>query len=209
VSSGQWAVANQSAIRNQQSAFGKMDIREFLTRGTIWVSIVGYTLGSVVFALSRGRAPSSRGRAQWESAVRVVWTVACASLIAHFICAFEFYHGWSHAAAYRDTARQTEELFGLNWGGGLFINYALLIAWIVDIGWWWRGGLDSYRKRPWPLVALWHGLLIFIIFNATVVFGDGIVRWIGLAICLLLVLTWLRIVRHGLLRSASHEKYVD
>ena len=34
-------------------------------------------------------------------------------------------------------------------------------------------------------------LLIFIIFNATVVFGDGMVRWVGLAICLLLTLTWL------------------
>ena len=168
-----------------------MDTGEFLTRGTIWVSIVGYVVGSVVFALS----PLSRRRAQWDSAARVVWSVACASLIAHFISAFQFYHGWSHAAAYRDTARQTEEVFGFNWGGGLFINYALLIAWIVDLAWWWRSGLDSYRKRPWPLVALWHGLLIFIIFNATVVFGDGMVRWVGLAICLLLTLTWLRIVR--------------
>lgn len=168
-----------------------MGIGEFLTRGTIWFSIVGYTLGSVIFALFS----SPQRRAQWDSAARVVWTVACASLIAHFISAFQFYHGWSHQAAYRDTARQTEELFGLNWGGGLYINYALLIAWIADVGWWWRAGLDSYPKRPWPLVALWHGFLIFIIFNATVVFGDGIVRWLGVTICLLLTLTWLHIVR--------------
>jgi len=168
---------------------------EFLTRGTIWVSMVCYAVGSVIFALSRGRAASSSGRERWDSAARVVWTVACTSLVAHFVSAFQFYHGWSHEAAYRDTSRQTEELFGLNWGGGLFINYALLIAWMVDIAWWWRSGLDSYRKRPCPLVALWHGFLIFIIFNATVVFGDGIVRWVGFAICLLLTLTWLRIVR--------------
>lgn len=163
---------------------------EFLTRLTIWLSIVGYAVGTVIFALSRGRATSSRGTAQWDSAARVVWTLACAGLIAHFISAFQFYHGWSHATAYRDTARQTEEVFGFNWGGGLFINYALLIAWMLDIGWWWRNGLDSYRKRPWPVVALWHGFFIFIIFNATVVFGDGIVRWVGLAICLLLTLAW-------------------
>jgi hypothetical protein len=164
---------------------------EFLTRATIWVSIVGYTLGSVIFALS----PSPRRRAHRDAAARVVWTVACASLVAHFVSAFQFYHGWSHAAAYADTARQTEEVFGFNWGGGLFINYALLIAWIVDVGWWWRTGLNSYCKRPWLKVALWHGLLIFIIFNATVVFGDGMVRWVGLAICLLLTITWLRIGR--------------
>ncbi|MGH9968955.1 MAG: hypothetical protein ACREBG_14300, partial [Pyrinomonadaceae bacterium] len=132
---GSW----QSAASNWQSAvrkceIGRMDVGEFLTHGTIWVSIVGYAVGSVVFALSRRRA-------QWDSAARVVWTVACASLFAHFISAFQFYHGWSHAAAYGDTARQTEEVFGLHWGGGLFINYALLIAWIVDIAWWWRSGL--------------------------------------------------------------------
>jgi len=163
---------------------------EFLTRGTIWISIVGYALGSVIFAWST----SFRSRAQAERAARVIWTIACASLIAHFISAFQFYHDWSHTAAYRDTARQTQELFGLNWGGGLFINYSLLTGWMLDIGWWWRDGLDSYRKRPWPLVAAWHGFFIFISFNATVVFGNGIVRWVGMSLCVLLTLAWWRIV---------------
>ena len=164
---------------------------EFLTRGTIWVSIAGYAIGSVIYAM----AYASRRSAVWISASRVIWTIACASLIAHFISAFQFYHGWSHAAAYADTARQTREAFGLNWGGGVFINYALLIGWMLDIAWWWRGGLDSYRKRPLPVVVAWHGFLIFIIFNATVVFGDGIVRWVGLGICLVLIIAWVRIIR--------------
>ena len=173
-----------------------MDTGEFLTRSTVWVSIVGYAVGSVFFALSSSARRSEHLEStQWDSAARIVWSVACASLIAHLISAFHFYHGWSHQAAYADTARQTQELFGLNWGGGLFINYALLLAWIVDIAWWWQSGLDSYCKRPWPLVIAWHGFLIFIIFNATVVFGGGMVRWLGLAICLLLALTWLYIVR--------------
>ena len=166
-------------------------MREFLTRGTIWVSIAGYAIGSVIFAMSS----SSGKRATWDPATRAIWTIACASMIVHFITAFHFYHGWSHAAAYADTARQTREVFGLNWGGGVFINYALLIVWMVDIAWWWRSGLDSYRKRPLTLVAIWHGFLIFIIFNATVVFGDGIVRWIGAGVCLTLILTWVRIIR--------------
>lgn len=160
-----------------------MEMGEFLTRGTIWASIAGYAIGSGIFAFSRRRA-------QWDYAARLVWTVACASLIAHFITAFHFYHGWSHAAAYRDTARQTKESFGFNWGGGLFINYGLLCAWILDLIWWWRAGLASYRRRPWPVVAAWHGFLIFIIFNATVVFGDGIVRSVGLVVCLSLALIW-------------------
>lgn len=166
-------------------------MKGFLTLGTIWISIASYATGSVIFA----RCSSSRRSATCDSVARVIWTIACASLIAHFISAFEFYHGWSHAAAYADTARQTREAFGINWGGGLFINYALMIAWMVDIAWWWHSGLDSYRKRPLPLVVAWHGFLIFVIFNATVVFGDGIVRWMGLGICLVLILTWVRIIR--------------
>ena len=171
-----------------------MDIGELLTRGTIWVSIAGYAIGSVIYAMSY----SSRRSATWFSASRVIWSIACAGLIAHFISAFQFYHGWSHAAAYADTARQTREAFGLNWGGGVFFNYALLIAWITDLAWWWRSGLDSYRKRSLPLVVAWHGFLIFIIFNATVVFGDGIVRWIGLGICLVLILAWVSIAASDL-----------
>ena len=171
-----------------------MDFGEILTRGTIWFSIAGYAIGSVIFAMSS----SSRRSATWDSATRVLWTIACAILIAHFITAFQFYHGWSHAAAYADTARQTREAFGLNWGGGVFINYALLILWMLDIAWWWRSGLESYRRRPFFLVAGWHGFLIFIIFNATVVFGDGVVRWIGLAICLVLTLAWIPIASRDL-----------
>lgn len=171
-----------------------MGAGEFLTRSTIWITIAAYTIGCASFAL-----PGRKSR--WDAAARVAWTTGCASLIAHIICAFQFYHGWSHESAYRDTARQTEEVFGLNWGGGLFINYVLLIAWVVDIAWWWLSGLDSYRSRPWPLVAVWHGFIVFIIFNATVVFADGIVRWVGLCICASLCFAWFLIARQWSTRT--------
>lgn len=164
---------------------------EFLTRGTIWTTIVAYALGSAAFALA-GRSSQwhSAGRSRWYARARVAWTVAVISLITHFIFAFQFYHDWSHDSAYRDTARQTADVVGLNWGGGLYINYALLAIWMADVACWWLAGLNSYRARPWPLTIIWHGLLIVIIFNATVVFADGIVRWLGLAICICLFLTW-------------------
>ena len=168
-----------------------METGEFLTRLTIWITIVAYAVGSVLFAVSRGRP-------RWDSATRVVWTIAVVSLIAHFICAYQFYHHWSHTSAYLDTARQTDEVIGLNWGGGLFINYAFLLIWIVDITSWWRRGLNSYRTRPWPVITLWHAFLIFILFNATVVFKDGMVRWIGLPICLILLLAWIVIAKQRL-----------
>jgi hypothetical protein len=117
------------------------------------------------------------------------------SLIAHVACAYQFYHNWSHAAAYRETARQTAEVTGLDWGGGLFINYALIIGWVIDVALWRLRGLDAYRKRPrWPAAA-WQGFLFFMIFNATVVFKTGPLRWIGLGLCLWLAFLWLSVNR--------------
>lgn len=163
-----------------------MSSGEFLTRSTIWVSILSYAIGAIVFAMSRGRSGFDR----WA---RLAWTIGCAALIVHFICAFNFYHAWSHESAYVDTARQTAEVMRVNWGGGLFINYAVALLWIADVSWWWVAGLGSYRRRPWLLTLIWHSFLIFIIFNATVVFKEGLTRWVGLLVCVSLVLSWVLI----------------
>ena len=170
-----------------------MSSGEFLTRGTIWVAIVSYTIGSIVFSIARGRINFDR----WA---RLAWTAGCAALVAHFICAFNFYHAWSHESAYVETARQTAAVIKINWGGGLFINYAVALLWITDVAWWWIAGVNSYRRRPWSLTLIWHGFLIFIIFNATVVFKDGVTRWIGLLVSLTLILSW-----YSINRQRSHE----
>ena len=161
---------------------------EFFTRFTIWVTLAGYFIGAVVFGLSRQRR-------NWARAARLVWTIACISLLAHVACAFHFYHGWSHMAAYQQTARQTAEVVGLNWGGGVYINYALAVGWVIDCIWWWLDS-DGYRRRPRLLAAIWQAFLIFIIFNATVVFETGPLRWLGLTMCAALGILWLYSSRH-------------
>ena len=165
-----------------------MSSGEFLTRSTIWISIATYVIGCVVFATARRQPDGDR----WA---RLAWTTGCAALLAHFMSGFEFYHAWSHQSAYVDTARRTAEVFAVNWGGGLFINYGVAILWIADVAWWWFAGLSAYRRRPWLITLLWHGFLLFIIFNATVVFKDGLTRWIGLLVCLTLGLSWFFVSR--------------
>jgi hypothetical protein len=152
-----------------------MNTGELLTRITIWASIVAYISSVVIFVSSRGRT--------WNVAARVAYTGACLSLLVHVCLAFQFYHGWSQVAAYRDTARQTNEVVGINWGGGLYINYLVLVLWSLDVLCWWLGGLESYRRRSGLLTVAWHSFLIFIIFNATIVFGHGAARWAGLMVC--------------------------
>jgi hypothetical protein len=155
---------------------------EFFTRFTIWFTLAFYSIGFALWALSRRRH-------RWERAARLVWTIACLSLLAHAACAFHFYHEWSHDAAYRETARQTAEVVGLNWGGGLYINYALMAGWVADVAWWWRG-LAAHRRRSTALVVVWQGFLMFIFFNSTVVFKTGPLRFLGLFLCFGLCLLW-------------------
>ena len=169
---------------------------ELLTKITIWLAVAGYAAGSVGFAISRGRVA-------WDAAARLAWTVACAALLAHVACAFQVFHGWSHGAAYFDTARQTNEVFGLDWGGGLYINYALMTGWVFDVAYWWLRGLDAYRRRRRALTAVWHGFLLFIFFNATVVFKSGPARWVGLGVCLCICVAWWQAARERLTRRAG------
>ena len=174
-----------------------MDGGEILTSVTIWITFIAYAAGASLFALSRNR----------DRTARLLWTIASVSLLAHIASAFHFYHHWSHSAAYRDTARQTYEMFGINWGAGVYLNYALLVFWLVDVGWWWRGGLDKYRRRSWLLVVAWHGLLLFMFFNATVVFGTGLIRWVGLVMCLGLCLAWWIAWRRSHERGKAGNRY--
>ena len=159
-----------------------MNRGELLTRLTVWLALCGYALGATMLL-------AARGRAHWPARARWAWTFGCAFFLAHVGCAFAFFHGWSHTAAYRETARQTAELTGLHWGGGLFLNYIFALAWIADTMWWWLAPANFARRPPW-LTAAWQGFLFFMVFNGTVVFGNGPVRWFGAAICAGLATLW-------------------
>jgi hypothetical protein len=159
-----------------------MNRNELLTKIWIWISLAGYALSAITFLLSRGRQ-------SWDKLARLAYTFAFIMLIIHVGFAFHLYHHWSQDSVYRETARQTAEVFGLNWGGGMYVNYAFMTLWLIDMIWWWRG-LETYRQRPKWLAGAWQTFLIFIIFNATFVFATGIVRWLGLGLCLTLCCLW-------------------
>src|SRR5437867_232780 len=107
-----------------------MSLGELLTRATVWVALTLYATGEMVRL-------SARERPRWETVARWLWTGGCLAYLAHAAAAFEFFHAWSHAAAYADTARQTEAKFGLHWGGGLWFNYFFTGIWLADVLWWW------------------------------------------------------------------------
>jgi hypothetical protein len=120
---------------------------------------------------------------------RIVWTAGLLLSAVHIAAAFAFHHNWSHENAWEDTARQTAELFGFYWGGGLYFNYLFAVVWTIDVGWLWLDR-DSYLSRPRFVAVAIHSFLAFMFFNGTVVFGSGWTRWSGIAATIGLVLLW-------------------
>jgi hypothetical protein len=173
---------------------------EILTRWTIRLALVCY---AAFWALP----PRS---VRWWKWSRAAWTLGCVLFVVHVACAFHFYYAWSHAAAWKNTAEQTEALLGVAVGDGVYFSYLFLILWVADVCWIWRqpdpfglppggspatsasagasGMPPSEIRRFWPLwrIAV-HLFMAFIAVNGAIVFEAGLTRWAGLAAVLALL----------------------
>jgi hypothetical protein len=154
-----------------------MEIGMLLTRATAMVAFLLYVLAFV-----------PRYRHAWS---RVWWSAGAAVFLAHVIYAFHYVHHWSHEDAYAATARRTYELAGLDWGGGVYFNYVFTALWMADAVWWWVSP-ESHEKRARAVTYALHGLMLFMWFNGTVVFGGEFARWVGVVGFVVMVVWWVR-----------------
>ena len=138
------------------------------------------------YAITLLLAARQQPRGKPSPAVAGFWTAGLLGLAVHVACAFHFLHHWSHAAAMKHTAQRTAEVTGWDWPGGLYINYAFLLFWGVDAVRVWREALGRtpVASRVWRLVV--HGVFLFMMFNATVVFGP----WHWTAASVVFVALW-------------------
>lgn len=125
---------------------------------------------------------------------RVLWTAGCLLYLIHVVCAFAFFHDWSHNRAYAHTAAQTREIVGWDWGGGLYFNYLFTVVWIADVVRQWIR-IDNRRIGSSRLLDFAvQSFLAFMVLNATVVFGPPFWKWIGAGIGLTTgLLLWFRL----------------
>jgi hypothetical protein len=141
----------------------------YVSPWTLWTARISFVLYVLALALRLTRR---------DRPARFVWSTAFAAFVWHMISAFQFEHHWSHADAYESTARKTAALTGLDWGGGLYANYAMAFVWLIDVHWW-LVHPSCYLKRPAVIEGMVQGFLAFLWFNATVVFGHGPIQPIG------------------------------
>jgi hypothetical protein len=132
-----------------------------------------------------------RARRNRDRAARAIWTAGAVLLAAHTLAAFHVVHLWSHEAAAAETARQTAALTGIDWGGGIFVNYAFLAVWAADAGWWWAAPV-SYRNRSRTIDTALFLFFVFMFVNGAIVFADGAMRLLGAAAVTVVLWSWYR-----------------
>jgi hypothetical protein len=149
-----------------------------LIRLTIWAALIAYTAGE----WGRVRTPP----APWA---RVVWTAGALLYVSHVSAAFSFAYQWSHAVAYAHTAAQTADIVGLDWGGGIWVNYAFTLVWVMEAIWWWTSPL-RYLARPRGVELAVRAVFLFMIVNGAFVFVAGPAKWMGVVIVAALCAIW-------------------
>jgi hypothetical protein len=129
---------------------------------TAAVAMLGWGWGSI--ELLRG-----------TTARRWVWIYAALLMFNHVASAFHFGHRWSHTEALEHT-RLTAGV-----AEGLYVNYAFVACWLAD-ALWLVIHAASYDARPKWCNWLLHGFLVFISFNATIIYGTWPAKVLGLLI---------------------------
>jgi len=155
---------------------------DVVIRVSIWLSLGAWGLAE----WWRARDPKAAVDA---AGARFAWTLGAGFALLHVLAAFHVHHGWSHAAAVAETARQTEEALGLRVGAGVYANYAFLVVWIADAFWWWLSPA-SFDDRPRALDAAIRLFLLFMFVSGAIVFPQGLVRIAGVAIVAALAAAW-------------------
>lgn len=143
----------------------------------IWLSLIAFAAGEL--AKSRHLAGA--------------WSISATGAIllaGHIVLAMAVRHGWSHASALEATAQQTNEMFGLNWAGGVYVNYVFAVVWIAEL-FVWRQWPEGYASRPdWIRWSL-RGFYFVILVSAAVIFASDWRRLMGAALVAVVLASWI------------------
>ena len=150
----------------------------FALYASIWIALAAFVAGEA--GKRRGTIP------RWAWPVWVAGTLLC---VLHIVIALGHYHHWNHDSAVTETARQTAAVYGLTWGGGVYVNYLFVAVWLAEV-WYWRARPAEYFARSPVVVWGVRAFFFIIIVNAAVVFAAPRARVAGVAMTVALLLIW-------------------
>lgn len=133
---------------------------------TIWIALALFVAGEL--------------RRPWLFLIGSV----CAAI--HLVWAMSAAYGWDHTAAAAATAAQTNAVFGINWRGGLYVNYLFVGIWIADA----LARIAVPARRSRALVWTLRTFYFVIIVNGAVIFARPERRWLGVVACGALIVAW-------------------
>lgn len=145
---------------------------DFWTRQTARVAVLYWAIASALL-IAVGRTSSAR----W------FWSLGCVAYLIHVATAFTHVHHWSHSAAFA----HVEEVSGF--GPGIFVSYAFSLVWFGDVLTWWCWPAVYYQRNKIAQGTIYGGMA-FVVFNGTVVYETGFIRWAGLGLFTLLGFLW-------------------
>jgi hypothetical protein len=148
------------------------DPGDFLIRATVRVALAFYLVAvAVMLRMSTGEWTAREGKGR---VARRCWSLGCAAYLVHVGVAFHYAHDWSHDRA----VRHVQDVSGV--GEGLYASYLFTLLWTADVLFWWLRPV-AYAGRSHWIDRLLYGFMAFMVFNATVVFEAGFIRWAGVA----------------------------
>ena len=154
---------------------------------TIWISLVFYASAVAVSFL----VLDDRKR---QKTYRILWRLGCIFALSHVLFAFHFVHHWDHQAAVKHTLIETERVTGIRFEYGIYFNYLFLLVWTMDCLHSHHGRLELARQKSLRCIWGWfvHLYMLLIILSATIVFEEGLIRYISLVVLSLLTLIYFR-----------------
>ena len=153
---------------------------DVIVRGSMWLALGGFVAAHWGF-----RRAGSAAHSSWPLAA---YWIGAALAFVHALGAFHWHYDWSHTQAVVATAEQTADIFGLNWGGGVWVNYAFLVVWLADAG----RRMASHRPEVAESTGTWvlRCFYLIIIANGAITFVEWPMNLVGAGMVAVLVWCW-------------------
>jgi hypothetical protein len=132
---------------------------------TIWTALALFVAAEAGWR--RESELGARGPRAWAWPALVLGAALMAS---HVLIALGLRYGWNHEAAVAETARQAAAVYGFEWRGNIYVSYAFVLFWFVEV-WRRRARMAASVQRPGLLTWVWRSFFFLIIFNGAIVFA--------------------------------------